>query len=177
MTHHGLVIVFTGDGKGKTSAAMGIALRAAGHDMHVSVVQFIKTGKGSGEVRSAERLAPHVDFVSLGKGFVRLEGDGSTMDEHREAAREALEIARQQVASGYWDVVVLDEINTAADLGLIATADILSLIGSRNPKLHLVLTGRNADPAIIDAADLVTEMRLVKHPYDRNVPAQRGIDF
>jgi cob(I)alamin adenosyltransferase len=173
----GLVIIFTGDGKGKTSAALGIALRAVGHRMYVSVVQFIKESSGTGEARAAERLAPELEFVSLGRGFVSCCGDTTPMDEHKKTAAKALELASQRMLSGAWDVIILDEINTAAALGLIDTDDILTLIRSKPPKLHLILTGRDAHPDIIDVADMVTEMRSIKHPYDSGIPARKGIDF
>jgi cob(I)alamin adenosyltransferase len=173
----GLVIVFTGDGKGKTTAALGIALRAAGHKMYVSIVQFLKSQSSTGELRAVERLMPEVEIVSLGRGFVNCCGDRMSRDEHRRAAQEALKLARQRMLSGSWDVLILDEINTAASLGLIDVKDVVSLIQEKPPKLHLLLTGRDAHPEIIEAADLVTEMRKIKHPYDRGVSACQGIDY
>ncbi len=177
MLKNGLVIIFTGNGKGKTSAAMGIALRAIGHRMYVSVVQFIKKASGTGEARAAERLAPELEFVSLGRGFVSCCGDTTPMDEHKKTAAKALELARQRMLSGAWDVLILDEINTAASLGLIDSADILALVRSKPPKLHLILTGRDAHPDLVAVADMVTEMRSVKHPYESGIPARKGIDF
>lgn len=177
MTRRGLVIVFTGEGKGKTSAAMGIVMRASGHRQYVSVLQFIKTPQAAGEARAAERLAPEVEFLSLGKGFVNASGGTVPFAEHKKAAEAALLRARQQAASGSWDVMVLDEINNAVSLGLLSIDDVLDLVRSKPSKLHLILTGRDAHPALIAAADLVTEMRPVKHPYDRGIPAQQGIDF
>jgi len=170
----GLVIVFTGDGKGKTSAALGIALRASGHNMFVSIIQFIKTGAATGEAMAAQRLAPELEFVSLGKGFVREhEPDG----DHRKAAAEALAQARQRMLSGSWDVLILDEINVAVNLGLIDIEDVIGLIRDKPPKLHVILTGRSAHPELISVADMVTEMRCLKHPYDNGMPALRGVDF
>ncbi len=173
----GLIIIFTGEGKGKTSAALGIALRAVGHRMYVSVVQFIKSSSATGEAKAAERLSPELEFVSLGKGFVSCCGDTTPLAEHRQRAADALELARQRMSSGAWDVLILDEINTAVSLGLVDVSDVLSLIRNKPPKLHLILTGRNAHPDFVAAADMVTEMRLVKHPYDKGVEAQKGIDF
>jgi cob(I)alamin adenosyltransferase len=173
----GLVIIFTGDGKGKTSAAIGMAVRASGHKMYVSVLQFIKSPAAAGEARAAERLAPELDFISLGKGFVSGAPGSSTRSEHQQAAKEALKLAWQRMQAGAWDLLVLDEINNAVHLGLLDLADVMELVKSKPAKLHLVLTGRNAHPDLIAAADLVTEMRAIKHPYDRGVPAQRGIDF
>ena len=173
----GLVIVFTGDGKGKTTAAIGMAVRASGHKMYVSVVQFIKSPAAAGEARAMERLTPELDFISLGKGFVIGAPGSSTHAGHRSAAAEALQLARQRMHAGSWDLLILDEINNAVHLGLLDLADVIQLVKSKPAKLHLVLTGRNAHPDLIAAADLVTEMRNIKHPYDQGVPAQRGIDF
>jgi cob(I)alamin adenosyltransferase len=173
----GLVIVFTGDGKGKSSAALGITLRAFGHKMYVSFVQFIKSGSDTGESRAVERLAPEVEFVSLGKGFVNCYGNTAPLDEHKKAAAEALTAARQRIHSASWDIVVLDEVNIAVKLGLIDIRDVLDLVRSKPPELHLILTGRDAHPDLIAAADLVTEMRDLKHPYNSGVSAQQGIDY
>jgi cob(I)alamin adenosyltransferase len=173
----GLTIVFTGDGKGKTSAALGIALRASGHGMYVSVVQFVKSQTPTGEVRAAERLLPEIEIVSLGRGFVNCFGDTTPLDDHRNAAREALVLTRQRMMSGSWDILVLDEVNTAVTLGLIDVRDVLDLVREKPAKLHLILTGRGAHPDIIALADLVTEMRNVKHPYEQGIPARKGIDF
>jgi cob(I)alamin adenosyltransferase len=173
----GLVIVFTGDGKGKSSAALGITLRAFGHKMYVSFVQFIKSQSDTGESRAAERLAPEIEFVSLGKGFVNCCGNTAPMDEHQKAAAEALTAARQRIQSASWDIVVLDEINIAVKLGLVDIKDVLDLVRNKPPELHLILTGRDAHPDLIAAADMVTEMRDLKHPYNSGVPAQKGIDY
>jgi cob(I)alamin adenosyltransferase len=172
-----MIIIYTGDGKGKTSAAIGMAVRASGHKMYVSVVQFIKSPAATGESRAVERLSPEIDFISLGKGFVSGAPGSSIRSEHQQAAREALKLARQRMHAGSWDLLILDEINNAVHLGLLDIADVMELVKSKPAKLHLVLTGRNAHPDLIAAADLVTEMRAVKHPFDRGIPAQRGIDF
>jgi cob(I)alamin adenosyltransferase len=177
MQNKGLIIVFTGDGKGKTSAALGVALRAVGHRMYVSMVQFIKGSLATGEAMAAERLAPEFEFVTMGRGFVNCCGSTMPLAEHRSAAGEALAAARERLLSGAWDVLVLDEINTAVSLGLVDAAQVLSLIREKPPKLHLILTGRNVHPDIVAAADMVTEMRSVKHPYDNGQTARQGIDF
>lgn len=174
----GLVIVFTGEGKGKTSAALGIALRACGHQMYVSMVQFIKSSaRKTGEAQAAERLAPFFEFATLGQGFVRHAGGGSALAEHQQAAADALTLARQRLLSGSWDVLILDEINNAVKLGLIDLADVVNLVTSKPDRLHLILTGRDAHPDIISLADLVTEMSERKHPYHTGLQAQKGIDF
>jgi cob(I)alamin adenosyltransferase len=173
----GLVIVFTGDGKGKTSAALGIALRAFGHGMYVSMIQFIKSPRATGEALAAERIGQELEVVSSGKGFVTGPANEVPLAEHREAAEAALALARQRMRSGAWNILILDEINNAVQLGLIDIKSVLDLVNSKPPKLHLVLTGRDAHPDLIAVADMVTEMRLVKHPYDSGFPARKGIDF
>ncbi|HEX9019656.1 MAG TPA: cob(I)yrinic acid a,c-diamide adenosyltransferase [Nitrospirota bacterium] len=173
----GLVIIFTGDGKGKSSAALGVALRALGHKMFVSLVQFIKSPSEAGEARAAERFAPQLEFLSQGKGFVTGPQNRLPLSRHREAAEKALALARQRALSGSWDLLILDEINNAVHLGLLDVKDVLDLVRNKPPKLHMILTGRDAHPDLIAAADLVTEMRVVKHPYDAGVPAQKGIDY
>ncbi len=173
----GLVIVFTGDGKGKSTAALGVALRGCGHKMYVSIVQFIKSLSDTGEAMAIGRLAPEVEFIQGGLGFVSCCGDTKSLDEHKKVAFDALSLARQRVTSGSWDIVILDEINNAVHLGLIDLKDVMNLVRNKHPKLHLILTGRNAHPDLIAAADLVTEMRNIKHPYGSGTPAQKGIDF
>ena len=177
MQNDGLIIVFTGDGKGKTCAAMGIALRAVGHRMYVSVVQFLKGSMATGEARVAERLAPELEFVTLGRGFVNCCGSTTPLAEHWKAAGEALTLARQRMLSGAWDVLILDEINTAVALGLVDITDVLAMVREKPAKLHLVLTGRNVHPELVAIAHMVTEMRSIKHPYDSGLPARKGIDF
>ncbi len=177
MQERGLIVVFTGDGKGKTSAALGTALRATGHKLYVSLVQFVKGPTASGEAKAAERLAPEFEFVSLGKGFVNCCGSTTPLEEHRKAAAEALAAARQRLHSGAWDMIVLDEINTAVSLDLLEIAQVIDLVSTKPARVHLVLTGRDARPELIEIADMVTEMRSVKHPYDKGTPARKGIDF
>lgn len=177
MDKKGLIIVFTGEGKGKTSAALGIALRASGHKMYVSIVQFIKASAGMGEARAVERLNPEVEFISMGRGFVNCCGSTIPFEDHRKAAAEALEAARLRLHSGGWDILILDEINTAVSLGLLDISDVIDLVRNKPPKPHLVLTGRDAHADLISIADMVTEMRCLKHPYDKGLPARKGIDF
>lgn len=177
MRNKGLVIVFTGDGKGKTSAALGVALRAVGHRMYVSVVQFLKSSASTGESRAAERLSPEFEFVSLGRGFVNCCGSTTPLADHRKAAAEALALARQRMLSGAWDILILDEINTAVALGVVDISAVLEMVRDKPPKLHLILTGRDAHPDLVALADMATEMRSLKHPYDKGLPARKGIDF
>jgi cob(I)alamin adenosyltransferase len=177
MRQKGLVVVFTGEGKGKTSAALGIAMRASGHKMYVSMVQFIKSPSNTGEAAAAERLAPEFEFIPMGRGFVINSKTGVPLSEHKRAAEAALLLACQKTQSGSWDILILDEINNAIKLGLLEVKDVVDLVRNKPEKLHLILTGRDAHPDIIALADMVTEMRCVKHPYDGGIPAQKGIDF
>jgi len=175
----GLVIVFTGDGKGKTTAAMGIALRAAGHGMRVRILQFIKGSWRTGEQTSLARLAPEIVLERAGRGFTieRLRDPRISDDEHRAAAQAGLEEARAIVTSGEFDILVLDEILGAIKAKLVELDQVLALIAAKPPVAHLILTGRDAPAEIVDAADLVTEMRLIKHPFTAGIVAQKGVEF
>lgn len=175
MEKKGLVIVHTGDGKGKTTAALGLALRAVGQGLRVSMIQFIKGSWKYGELKAPEFL-PGFSITPMGKGFV---GIGGKEPDPRdiEAAREAFSAAREKVESGTSDMVILDEVNIAVALGLVRVEELLDLIRVKPAHVHLVLTGRNARPEVIAAADLVTEMKEIKHPYRQGVKAQMGIEF
>lgn len=175
----GLLLVFTGNGKGKSTAAFGLALRAAGNGFPVKVVQFIKGAWKTGE---REAIAEHLPLIEVevgGKGFTieRLRNPRVAMTEHQLAARAAFEAAQEAVASGRYRLVVLDEILGSITAGLVGEDEVLELAASRPEDLHLALTGRGASQRIIDAADLVTEMREVKHHLQAGIPAQRGIEF
>lgn len=178
----GLIILYTGNGKGKTTASLGLALRALGQGWRVLVIQFFKGDWPVvfGELEMSKRLAPQFELLQLGKGFVGYMGDKKPMDEHLAAARHALATAREKIGSGQYDVVILDEIVCAIDyagIQLIALEDVLALCDAKPPSLHLVLTGRGAPQALIDRADLVTEMTEIKHPWQQKIPAQAGIDY
>lgn len=175
----GLVIVNTGNGKGKTTAAMGLVLRAAGNRMKVLVVQFIKGSWKTGEQESIKALAPHVEIVRTGRGFTieNLRDKRITQEEHERAAAEGFALAREKLVSGEYQLVVLDEILGSIRANLVSLDDVLDLIRSKPPDVHLVLTGRGAPPEIIELADLVTEMTEIKHPYTQGVAPQRGIEF
>ena len=172
----GLILVNTGNGKGKTTAALGMALRAWGQGMKVLVLQFIKGGWKYGELKAAEKLGPDFEMRQLGEGFIKGPGDQS-LEEHRHAAAEALAAARTEISSGKYDLIILDELLYAVNYGLVSLADTLDLMAKKPDALHLVLTGRNAPPEIIERADLVTEMKEIKHHYNRGIPAQKGIEY
>jgi cob(I)alamin adenosyltransferase len=175
----GLVIVNTGDGKGKTTAALGLAMRAAGNRLRVLIIQFIKGKWKTGESQSFKALEPQIEIVRMGQGFTieRLRDKRIPMEKHELAASEAFARAAEVVRSGDYDMVILDELLGSIKAGLVPLDDVLALVRDKPPALHLVLTGRGAPPELIDAADLVTEMRPVKHAFQQGIKAQRGIEF
>ena len=177
MSQKGLVIVYTGGGKGKTSAALGLVLRAVGYNHKVCMVQFVKGSWHYGELDSAKRLAPEFEMITAGKGFVGILDDKSPREEHVKAANDTLVISREKIMSGKFDVVILDEINYAIQLELLKLDDVIDLIKSKPAELDLVLTGNHATKEVIELADLVTEMKEIKHPFKSGLKARKGIDF
>jgi cob(I)alamin adenosyltransferase len=176
----GITLVLTGNGKGKTSAAMGLALRAAGNRMPVRVIQFIKGSWKTGERTAFTEWVPGVEISADGRGFTieRLRDPGISDEEHATAGRNAWAMADDAVRGGRYRMVVLDEILGSITAGLVPLDEVLALIREKPRDLHLVLTGRGAPQELIDAADCVTEMREVKHHYrGASIPAQRGIEF
>lgn len=169
----GLILINTGDGKGKTTAALGTALRAAGHGMRVLIVQFIKMASRTGELRALKSL-PNVEVRPMGKGFILSEED---LERAREAAREAWRFAVQKLQSGEYDLVVLDEINYAVHYGLLDVDEVIRGLEGRSDGTHVILTGRKAHPKLIEIADTVTEMVEVKHHFKKGIKAVRGIEF
>jgi cob(I)alamin adenosyltransferase len=177
MVEKGLTIVYTGKGKGKTTAALGIALRATGYKKKICMIQFIKGSWHYGEMDSSKRLEPEFEMVAIGKGFVGIIDDKSPKTDHQKIAKEAIRISNEKIQSGRYDIVILDEINYAVNLNLISLEDVLDLIKSKPQNVDLVLTGNYAKNEVIEAADLVTEMREIKHPFQQGIKAKRGIDF
>ena len=177
MSEKGLVIVYTGGGKGKTSAALGLVLRAIGYNHKVCMVQFVKGSWHYGELDSAKRLAPEFEMITAGKGFVGILDDKSPREDHVKAANDTLEISKEKIMSGKFDVVILDEINYALQLKLLNLDDVIDLIKSKPAELDLVLTGNHAADEVIELADLVTEMKEIKHPFKSGKKAKKGIDF
>ena len=173
----GLVIVYTGRGKGKTTSALGIVMRAVGYGKKIGMIQFIKGSWHYGEMDSSKRLEPEFEMIAVGKGFVGILDDKSTKEEHENVANEALKICNEKINSGKYDIMILDEINYAVNLNLIKIEDVLSLIKSKPENVDLILTGNYAKPELIEIADLVTEMREIKHPFQRGIKAKKGIDF
>lgn len=169
----GYVQIYTGNSKGKTTAALGLALRAVGRGLRVCMIQFMKGGGPYGEHLAARRLSPDLEIIPTGRsGWVNRE---SPDPEDVTLAQDALRLARQKMEEGY-DLLILDEICGAIDFGLLSLDDLIPLIDSKPEGVELVLTGRNAHPALIERADLVTEMREVKHYYKAGVPARIGIE-
>jgi len=173
----GLVIVVTGHGKGKTTSALGIALRAAGHNMRVCIIEFMKGDMYSGEIDGIKRLAPNIELHLTGKGFCGIRGNPYPFKEHRANAQDAMKLAEQKMLSRNYDVLILDEINNAVKLKLVDLPQVIEIIENKPPLMHLVLTGRDADPEVIERADTVTEMREIKHAYRQGIEPQKGIDY
>jgi cob(I)alamin adenosyltransferase len=173
----GLVVVITGHGKGKTTSALGIALRAAGHNMRVCIIEFMKGDMYSGEIDGIKRLSPNVELHLTGKGFCGIRGNPYPFKEHRANAQDAMKLVKEKMLSRNYDVLVLDEINNALKLKLVDLPQVLEIIENKPPLMHLVLTGRDAHPEVIERAHTVTEMREIKHAYRQGIEPQKGIDY
>jgi cob(I)alamin adenosyltransferase len=169
------ILIFTGPGKGKTTAALGMVLRASGHGLRTKIVQFLKSDRGSGETTALQHL-PGVEFVRRGLGFLP-KGDDPQFADHRRTAAEGLELARAAILSDTYDLVVLDEICGAITAGLLEETEVAKLLQQAPARLRLALTGRNAPAALIELADTVTEMHCVKHGLQQGRTAQQGVEF
>ena len=173
----GLIAVNTGDGKGKTTAAIGTAFRAVGYGRNVCFIQFIKGDWHAGELDAARRLAPELEWHRAGIGFYKIVDDDRPEEAHRHAAAEGLALAREKITSGRYSLVVLDEINVAIHEGLLGVEEVMAVLRDKPEALHVFLTGRNAHPDIVAMADLVTEMKEVRHPFQTGMLAQKGFDY
>ncbi len=173
----GLLVVYTGNGKGKTTASLGMVVRAVGYNWNISVIQFVKGSWKYGELKGIKRLEPNVELHLVGEGFVGIIDDKKEFSEHQKAAKEGVEFAIEKIKSQKYELIILDELNIAADLELISKEDVLSVLDACSEKQHLVITGRNAPEYLIERADLVTEMKEIKHPYQQGILAQKGIDW
>ena len=173
----GLIVVITGNGKGKTTSAFGMAVRACGHDMSVSIIQFMKGDLYAGEWDGIKKLGDKVELISTGKGFCGIQGNPYSHEEHRENAQNAIQLAEQKIESGQVDILILDEINNAIKLRLVDLSQLLAIIKSKPPLMHLVLTGRDAHSEIIKLADTVSEVNEIKHAYRKEIEPQPGIDY
>jgi len=173
-----MIIVYTGNGKGKTSAALGTVLRAAGYHKKTCIVQFIKDGTQYGEHHAIEQnLTDFVEAYQAGIGFYKLPGDEHSEEDHMKAASEAMKFTRKKIKSKKYDIIVLDEILTANMVKLVDENEVLELMDSIPEGMHMILTGRGATEALIEKADLVTEMKEIKHPFQNGEPPVEGIDF
>ncbi len=170
----GLTLVYTGNGKGKTTAALGVLLRAWGQDLRVVMLQFMKATTGKwGEIRAAERMG--VEIIPLGQGFTWTSED---LEQDRALAQQCWQQCRDRIESNNYDIVIMDEITYTLKYGWLDIEEVLATLRERNPALHVILTGRDAPDALIEYADLVTEMREIKHPYKtQGIIAQKGLDF
>lgn len=173
----GLLIVYTGDGKGKTTAALGMCVRAVGYDWSVCIIQFVKGSWKYGELKGIRKLQPNVELHVIGEGFVGILDDNKDFETHCKAARDGITLALEKIKEDQFPLVILDELNVALDLGLVTREDVESLLAARSDRQHLVITGRNAPEWLIERADLVTEMKEIKHPYKKGILAQKGIDW
>jgi cob(I)alamin adenosyltransferase len=173
----GLLIVYTGPGKGKTTCALGTAFRAVGQGLRVLMVQFIKGSWHYGELDAAKMLGDDkFEILPMGRGFIKV-GGAETDPEDARMIREAWEFAKERIQSAKYDLVILDEINYAISYKLLDPEAVVEALAKRPERVHVICTGRNAHPKLVEAADLVTEMREVKHPYTKGILAQRGIDY
>ncbi len=170
----GLVIVYTGEGKGKTTAALGMLFRAWGQDFRVCVIQFIKAETGRwGEVKAAGKLG--IEWHKMGDGYT---WDSKDMEETVALAREGWRLAQEKISRDEYDLILLDEFTYPLHLGWLDVEEVISwLKANKSSRLHLLITGRDAPQALLDYADLVTEMTMIKHPFDQGVPAQPGVEF
>ena len=175
-TRRGLIIVNTGPGKGKTTAAMGTGLRAVGQGMRVLMLQFLKGSWHYGELDAVQAFGEKFVMKQMGRGFVKVGAEKPDPEDVR-LVEAAWTEAEQAIRSGAWDLVILDEINYAISYGMLDPAQVAETLKSKPEMVHIILTGRNAHPTIVELADTVTEMRQIKHAYEKGVMAQRGIEY
>ncbi len=173
----GLLVVYTGHGKGKTTAALGMCVRAVGYDWRICIIQFVKGSWKYGELKGVKRLEPNVELNVVGEGFVGIIDDDKSFEQHRWAAAQGVALAIEKTKSKQYQLVILDELSVALKLGLITGDEARSILAARNPRQHMVITGRDAPQWLKDEADLVTEMREIKHPFRQGILAQKGIDW
>ncbi len=176
-TTKGLLIVYTGDGKGKTTAALGMCVRAIGYDWSICLIQFVKGSWKYGELKGLKRLEPNVELHVIGEGFVGILDDDKSFEQHRLAAKNGVALAIEKLQSQKYQLVILDELNVAQTLGLVTQEELESILAARSEQQSLVITGRGASDWLKERADLVTEMKEIKHPYQKGILAQKGVDW
>ena len=176
LLERGLVILYTGEGKGKTTAALGLVLRAVGYKKKCLIIQFGKAWF-TGELVGIKKLSPYVKIIQGGKGFLDILGSSVPLSAHKKAAKQAYEVLYKEAMSDKWDIVVADEIVGSVAAGVLPLTKALQLIEEKPDRLDLVLTGHHAIPELIKKADLVTEMKEIKHPFQKGITAKKAIDF
>ena len=176
-TKRGLTVVITGNGKGKTTSALGMAVRGCGHGMKVCIIQFMKGDLYAGEWDGIRRLGDNVELHVTGKGFCGILGNPYPWTEHRANAQDAIELAAKKMASGAFDMLILAEINNALKLKLVDLEQVLDILARKPPLMHLILTGRDAHPDVVELADTVSEVVEIKHAYRKDIEPQPGIDY
>lgn len=174
MNRKGLLMVYTGYGKGKTTAALGLAFRALGHQLPVCVIQFIKGNWKYGELKSAERFKDLLDFYVAGEGFTWKSED---LDKDRQAAEDGWALTKSMILAGRHHLIILDEFTYAVNYGMVDKDEALTVFQNRPENLHVLVTGRDAPQNLLDIADLVTEMKEVRHPYRKGIKDQKGIEW
>jgi cob(I)alamin adenosyltransferase len=171
-----MIYCYTGNGKGKTTAGLGAALRALGYGWNVCIIQFMKGTWHTGELDSIKKI-PGIDLIQVGKGFYKILDDTLTEEEHRTGVSDAINKIKERISSSKYQLIVLDEVNVAAHLKLLEEDVLLEILKAAPKNLHFILTGRNAPDSFIEISDLVTEMKDIKHPFEKGIPAEKGLDF
>lgn len=175
-----MILIFTGNGKGKTTAALGQGFRAVGDGKKVLMIQFIKGSRKSGEEETVKKFGDNFKIIKGGLGFVGILGDTKPIEDHQAAAQKTWELAKTEILSGKWDLVILDEINNALHLNLLSFDEVFDFLRdfkSKSENPDIILTGRDANIKLIELADLVTEMREIKHPYEKGEEAKKGMEY
>jgi cob(I)alamin adenosyltransferase len=173
----GLVVVITGNGKGKSTSALGMALRACGHGMRVCIIQFMKGDLYAGEWDGIKQLHCTIELHATGKGFCGIQGNPYPWAEHRANAQDAIDLVHEKLATGPYDLLILDEINNALKLKLVDLEQVLEILQEKPPLMHMILTGRDAHPQVIELADTVSEIQEIKHAFRKGIEPQPGIDY
>lgn len=175
MAEKGLILLYTGNGKGKTTAALGQVFRAAGHGFKAVIIQFIKNLENTGEIKAAKKIfADHLEIYPMGTGFT---WDAKDREKLRRAAEKGWDLAKEKINSSRYCLVILDELTYALNYGLLDQDEVIRFLANKPEKLHIIITGRDAGSELIDLADLATEMKEIKHPYQKGVKAAKGIEY